>query len=139
MSRDFALPPYPGRGLVVGRDAGGLYWLYFVTGRSGASKARTIQVRAHAVSVVPIAGDAEPDDLRHYDCVRVTPSCTVVGNGTHVGDLADVLDEGGDFTAAFSTVEAEPDAARARRGSLPCSRLIRSGSAQLARTRPEGD
>lgn len=88
----FELPPYPGRGIAVHRHHdGGLEWIYFLTGRSEASRRRVLHAEDDRVLVVPTDEAAAPDPLRHYACVRAVGQVLVVGNGDHVDQIADAF------------------------------------------------
>ena len=105
----FDLPAYPGRGIAVHRHHDGrLEWLYFLTGRSKASRARTLHAVADRVTVVPIDAGGH-DDLRHYSCVRALGPTLVIGNGDHVDQLADGILAGRTVADLAVTIEPEPD------------------------------
>ena len=94
--------PYPGRGIAVGRDR--VY--YFIMGRSENSRNRIfsltedgIRTEAHDPSRL-----ADPS-LIIYRPVRALGGDLVVTNG----DQTDTIVEMGDFRAALSTREYEPD------------------------------
>ena len=59
--------PYPGRGCLVGRTLDGhLCFLYFLTGRSSASRGRELRVTpAGDVAVRDKHAAGTPDELRH--------------------------------------------------------------------------
>lgn len=60
------LPDYPGRGVIAYRDMDGeLWWLYFLTGRSDASRSRRLRFTVDHLEAEPTASTAR-DDLRHY-------------------------------------------------------------------------
>jgi IMP cyclohydrolase len=92
MSATFVLPPYPGRGVIIGagNDARP-FWIYFLTGRSESSRRRTLSVRTSSVVVTAVDPEAPSDELRHYACLEASPSGVVVGNGAHVTTLAVAL------------------------------------------------
>ena len=100
-----ALPEYPGRCVVVYRDPrAGLWWLYFLTGRSEASRDRRLRYSVDRLLVEPSAPAAH-DDVRHYACTRSSSVGVVVGNGDHV----DVLASAPELTSAVQEIEPEPD------------------------------
>lgn len=105
----FDLPGYPGRGVAVHRHHDGrLEWIYFLTGRSDASRQRVLQAEADRVTVVATQ-PGQHDPLRHYSCVRVIGHHLVVGNGDHVDHLADGLHDDGDLAALVDEIDPEPD------------------------------
>ena len=105
----YDLPGYPGRGIAIHRHHDDhLEWIYVVTGRSEASRARTLLVDDDRVAVVPV-GDGEHDQLRHYSCVRVVGAALVVGNGDHVDTIAEAVHAGADLQAAVAGIDPEPD------------------------------
>lgn len=97
---------YPGRGLIHHIDPDGTVgWIYFVTGRSDASRSRRLRQERESLFVEPITGD--PDDhLRHYACARVVNEHLIIGNGDHVDMLAERI---ADLATAVATIEPEPD------------------------------
>lgn len=105
----FDLPAYPGRGIAVHRHHDGrLEWLYFLTGRSDASRQRTLHAVADRVTVVPI-GDGDHDELRHYACVRALGPTLAIGNGDHVDHLADGILAGRRVADLLDDLDPEPD------------------------------
>lgn len=95
--------PYPGRGIVVGRDC--VY--YFIMGRSVNSRNRIfvetedgIRTQAHDPALL------EDPSLIIYHPVRTMGESLVVTNG----DQTDTIVEAGDFRAGCMAREFEPDA-----------------------------
>lgn len=95
--------PYPGRGIVVGRDR--VY--YFIMGRSTNSRNRVfvetedgIRTEAHDPALL------EDPSLIIYHPVRTMGDALVVTNG----DQTDTIVEAGDFRAGCMKREFEPDA-----------------------------
>lgn len=95
--------PYPGRGIVVGRDR--VY--YFIMGRSQNSRNRVfvetddgIRTEAHDPALL------EDPSLIIYHPVRTMGDALVVTNG----DQTDTIVEAGDFRAGCMAREFEPDA-----------------------------
>ncbi|GAB3758238.1 IMP cyclohydrolase [Microlunatus parietis] len=75
---------YPGRGLLVARTpADGLCIVYFMTGRSAASRERTLVLDGASLYARP-RGVTEHDPLRHYRAATIGPAWCVVGNGDQV-------------------------------------------------------
>ena len=94
--------PYPGRGIVVGKDC--VY--YWIMGRSTNSRNRIfsltedgIQTEAHQPELV------EDPSLIIYHPVRSMGEDLIVTNGNQTDTIRDM----GDFRAALSTREYEPD------------------------------
>ena len=97
--------PYPGRGIVVGKDR--VY--YWIMGRSTNSRNRVftltddgIRTEAHDPSLL------EDPSLIIYHPVRTMGDKLVVTNG----DQTDTIVEAGDFRAGCMKREYEPDAPR---------------------------
>lgn len=102
--------PYPGRGLIAGTlDEDRPFALYFVTGRSQASRGRHLEMYTDRVLVAANSEDSD-DPLRHYTCLRASEDLTVVGNGSHVDEMFGALRSGSDFYMALSEHSFEPDA-----------------------------
>lgn len=103
------LPAYPGRAIAVHRHRDDhLEWIYVLTGRSEASRARTFLVGDDRVSVVPV-GEGERDPLRHYSCVRVVGTSLVIGNGDHVDAIAEAVHTGEELQVPLAGIDPEPD------------------------------
>ena len=104
------LSPYPGRGVLIGRGRDQRhFWIYLITGRSEASRQRSLAVTPSSVLVNPLDPDTQADDLRHYACVTVRPITTVVGNGAHVDVIAERVQRGDAFTRIYEDLRPEPD------------------------------
>lgn len=104
------LPPYPGRGLLVGRLlTGELIVLYYITGRSKASKERTLRDDGDTVSIIPYLSD-NSDPLRHYTAVIRCGAMTTVGNGDHVSQISSMMAAGESFCSIIGRLSHEPDA-----------------------------
>lgn len=102
--------PYPGRGLIVGRLTSGVpFVVYFVTGRSVASRARELRARGPIdVEVVDTSG-GPVDHLRHYLAVVQRGAWLVVGNGDQVEPIAEALSAGVSAVEAWAAHAFEPD------------------------------
>ena len=88
---------YPGRGVLWCRTAdGALLGAYFLTGRSPASQARTLQRTSDSELIVSPSGRREHDHLRHYVAARQSGAWLVgiPGNGEQVSTVADRLASG---------------------------------------------
>ncbi len=103
--------PYPGRGCIAARIPSGSLWIsYFLTGRSEASRSRTLQSEAGGdLRVVDTRALGEHDHLRHYVAAARRDGWTVVGNGDQVEPLALALGSGVDPVAAWGRHTYEPD------------------------------
>jgi IMP cyclohydrolase len=99
--------PYPGRGLVVGRTDYGLVALYWVTGRSEASRRRRFVPRGTGLHIEDSDG-AGDDPLRHYRAAGIFGRHLVVGNGRHVDEIGRGLAEL-PTEALLGSLEPEPD------------------------------
>lgn len=104
---------YPGRGLLVGRDASGdwlqLYWLM---GRSAGSRNRILESEGAVLRTAPRDPQAQVGDaaLTLYEAMLELPGVYLVGNGAQVRHIADALAAGGAYISALSECEREPDA-----------------------------
>jgi IMP cyclohydrolase len=111
--QDLLMPnAYPGRGLAIGLDgAGRATALYWATGRSTASRRRKARIDGPDVVIGPAApaDSARLHPLRHYRALRTTGSGVIVGNGSHVSDIAEQLVQGATFAAALAAHDYEPD------------------------------
>ncbi|MGI8809785.1 MAG: IMP cyclohydrolase [Acidimicrobiales bacterium] len=103
--------PYPGRGCIALRTMSGQLCLaYFLTGRSSASQDRRLVLGpADRVEVHPTTGTGT-DPLRHYAAVCRSGRWTVVGNGSHVEEIAASLQAGMSVIDAWAPHSFEPDA-----------------------------
>lgn len=102
--------PYPGRGCVGARTSDGeLAFIYFLTGRSRASRARQLQVVGADIAVANSAG-ANRDVLRHYVAGVRRGNWSVIGNGEQVVPIAGALASGESLEAALAEHTFEPDA-----------------------------
>ena len=100
---------YPGRGVALGRDADGTgFALYWLTGRSTASRERYMDVQADTVEVKD-ASNGPVDALRHYVAIRRSATDLVVGNGDQVTPLFERVTAGTPFEAAVRDIAFEPD------------------------------
>ena len=103
------LAAYPGRGVLLNWGGNGLQWIYFVTGRSLASRARRAVPRDGSIVIEAADASAPPDVLRHYTCVQPTSHGLLVGNGDHIDQIAESIEGGVDLSAALALIEPEPD------------------------------
>jgi IMP cyclohydrolase len=103
--------PYPGRGVLAARTAGGQRCIvYFLTGRSPASRQREIVVLPDGdVAVRSTAGGQPTDALRHYVAAARRERVVVVGNGSQVSLRAEALAAGTGPLDAWTEHSYEPD------------------------------
>jgi IMP cyclohydrolase len=103
--------PYPGRGLLAARTkGGGRCIVYFLTGRSPASREREIAVLDGGdVAVRSVAPEQATDVLRHYVAAAQRGPQVVVGNGSQVARLAEALAAGAGPLDAWAAHTYEPD------------------------------
>lgn len=105
--------PYPGRGIVVGRDAGDHAVIaYFIMGRSENSRNRVF-VPADDEGIKTQAFDPskmEDPSLIIYHPVRVYDTATIVTNGDQTDTIFDGLEEELEFSQALEDRKFEPDA-----------------------------
>ena len=95
--------PYPGRGIVVGRDR--VY--YFIMGRSENSRNRVFEETEDGIRTRAFDESRVTDpSLIIYHPVRATAQGLIVTNG----DQTDTIRDMGDFRKALMTREFEPDA-----------------------------
>jgi IMP cyclohydrolase len=105
--------PYPGRGLVVGREQADRAWLqvYWIMGRSGNSRNRIFVAEGGSLRTAPFDPAAlEDPSLVIYDAMLEVGAAYVVSNGDQTRTVCDALARGGSFEAALATREREPDA-----------------------------
>jgi IMP cyclohydrolase len=103
--------PYPGRGVLAARTAAGKRCLvYFLTGRSPASREREIVVLDDGDVAVRSTGGGQPADaLRHYVAAARRGQVIVVGNGSQVVPVAEALAAGAAPLDAWAEHSYEPD------------------------------
>jgi len=100
---------YPGRGVAIGRDSDGVpFAAYWLTGRSAASQQRELVVSEYEIVVQDVRG-AATDELRHYTPAIRDEEWVIVGNGTHVSELAGTHADCVDLQVALRNLDYEPD------------------------------
>jgi IMP cyclohydrolase len=130
---------YPGRGVVVARTAGeGLCYAYLVTGRSEASRDRQL-VGVGDQLVVEARTASSVDPLRHYRAARGASRYDVVGNGDHVDQLVDLLDDEVPPFEALRGLRPEPDGLRTARLAALVERRCGAVVLGAARATPAGE
>ncbi|MCP3985086.1 MAG: inosine monophosphate cyclohydrolase [bacterium] len=105
--------PYPGRGLVIGREASGEAWLqvYWIMGRSPNSQNRVFVADGPELRTEPHDPSAVEDPTNIiYEAMLELPGLHIVSNGDQTRTVADALASGGSFEAALATRERETDA-----------------------------
>lgn len=104
--------PYPGRGLVIGRDVEGDWvQVYWIMGRSEHSRNRRFVAEGSTLRTEAL-DPARLDDpsLIIYEAMLELPGIHLVSNGDQTRTLADALAAGGGFEEALASREREPDA-----------------------------
>ena len=105
--------PYPGRGLAIGKAAGGASWLqvYFIMGRSPNSRNRQFDVEGGVLKTRPFdESKVEDPSLIIYEAMLETNGAFLVSNGDQTRTLCDGLNAGQSFREALALREREPDA-----------------------------
>ena len=103
--------PYPGRGIVIGRDpAGGWIQVYWIMGRSANSRNR-IFVGDGDLLRTQAADPAKVDDpsLIIYNAMRVCGRRYIVTNGVQTDDVYDAFAAGRGFVESLDKWFHEPD------------------------------
>ncbi len=103
---------YPGRGMVIGRDAeGGWIQVYWIMGRSPNSRNR-IFVCADGMLRTQAADPAQVDDpsLIIYHAMRTSARYYIVSNGVQTDAIWEGYQAGQDFPQTLETWHHEPDA-----------------------------
>jgi IMP cyclohydrolase len=103
--------PYAGRGCVAARLADGSLWFaYFLTGRSDASRSRALEQHPDGdLRVVDTRSGGGHDALRHYVAAARRGRWSVVGNGDQVEPIADALAASAEPATAWAEHTFEPD------------------------------
>jgi len=102
--------PYPGRGCVAAATSDGRLWfVYFLTGRSPASRCRDLNPLPGGDLQVRDTSDGAHDALRHYVAYARRGPWTVIGNGDQVIPLAEDLAGGASELSAWHRHDYEPD------------------------------
>ena len=112
-ARHIASNRYPGRGLVIGRSAGGDAWflLYWIMGRSDSSRNRRFAIEGPVLRTEPVdPARLDAPELIIYPAMLELPRIYIVANGDQSRTIYDALHAGGTFEAALATREREPDA-----------------------------
>lgn len=105
--------PYPGRGLVLGRDERGerLVQLYWIMGRSANSRNRVLATDGKEVRTEPAdPSQCEDPSLIIYKAMAELRGVFVVSNGDQTDTICEALLAGGTFEQALATRTYEPDA-----------------------------
>jgi IMP cyclohydrolase len=104
--------PYPGRGLVIGRNEQGR-WLqvYWIMGRSANSRNRLFVyedgiLRTEAADPAKVADPS----LIIYNAMRQAAGCFIATNGAQTDGIYENLRHGRSFTVALAAWQHEPDA-----------------------------
>ena len=105
--------PYPGRGMVLGRSAGGecAVLVYFIMGRSVNSRNRIFEPTPDGIRTRAFDESKMTDpSLIIYHPVRVLDGTFIVTNGDQTDTIADAFRAGKGFVQALRTRTFEPDA-----------------------------
>lgn len=104
--------PYPGRGLVIGRnDAEELLIVYFIMGRSPNSQNRRFVSEGGILRTEPVdLAKVEDPSLIIYEAMMELPGLQIVSNGDQTRTVYKGLQNGERFEDALSGREREPDA-----------------------------
>lgn len=115
LTADLGARAYPGRVcLIVRPRSGGIRLVYALTGRSDASRSRSLQLRAGTAEVVDTRPVGTHDMLRHYVAAVRRGPWLVAGNGDHVEPLGEALEAAAAINpaaveAAWAPHTFEPD------------------------------
>lgn len=110
--RAIAKNPYPGRGLVIGRNGQGAWTLvYWIMGRSEHSRNRQLVAEGGVLRTQAFDPSRVVDpSLIIYDAMLELPGIQLVSNGDQTRTVFDALTRGTSFAAALETRAHEPDA-----------------------------
>lgn len=100
--------PYLGRGCLVATVQEERSVVYFLTGRSEASRRRNLRIEGESL-IIADAESSSHDPLRHYRAVVTEAEWVVAGNGDHVDEVSSAIISGAGPLEAMSNVLAEPD------------------------------
>lgn len=104
--------PYPGRGILLGRDEDGqgAVLVYFIMGRSENSRNRIFIPTEDGIKTEAYDPSKLTDpSLIIYHPVRILGDTVIVSNGDQTDTIRDHLISGGDFRSALMTRTFEPD------------------------------
>ena len=112
LEQELSTNSYPGRGIVIGKSAGGKYAVaaYFIMGRSVNSRNRIFVedgegIRTQAYDPAKLTDPS----LVIYAPVRVLGNKTIVTNGDQTDTIYELMDKQQTFEQALRTREFEPD------------------------------
>lgn len=113
LEQELSTNSYPGRGIVIGKSAGGKYAIaaYFIMGRSVNSRNRIFVedgegIRTQAYDPAKLTDPS----LVIYAPVRVLGNKTIVTNGDQTDTIYELMDKQQTFEQALRTRTFEPDA-----------------------------
>jgi len=104
---------YPGRGILLGRSAGGDYGVtaYFIMGRSANSRNRVFETTKDGIRTRAFDESKMTDpSLIIYHPVRQLQNQTIVTNGVQTDGIRDALNAGEKWDDALKLYAFEPDA-----------------------------
>ena len=113
LAQELAGNAYPGRGIVIGKSADGVYAVtaYFIMGRSGNSRNRVFVEDGEGIRTQAFdPSKLEDPSLIIYAPVRVLGNKTIVTNGDQTDTIYELMDRQQTFEQALRTREFEPDA-----------------------------
>jgi IMP cyclohydrolase len=112
LDQSIAQNRYPGRGLVIGRNAAGQWTLvYWIMGRSEHSRNRQFVAEGGVLRTRAFDATRVTDpSLIIYEAMLELPGVWLVTNGDQTRTIAEALASGGTFESALLTRAHEPDA-----------------------------
>lgn len=113
LAAELAGNAYPGRGIVIGKSADGVYAVtaYFIMGRSSNSRNRVFVEDGAGIRTQAFdPSKLEDPSLIIYAPVRVLGNKTIVTNGDQTDTIYELMDRQQTFEQALRTREFEPDA-----------------------------
>lgn len=113
LAKELAGNAYPGRGIVIGKSADGVYAVtaYFIMGRSSNSRNRVFVQDGEGIRTQAFdPSKLEDPSLIIYAPVRVLGNKTIVTNGDQTDTIYELMDRQQTFEQALRTRKFEPDA-----------------------------
>ncbi len=113
LAKELAGNAYPGRGIVIGKSADGVYAVtaYFIMGRSSNSRNRVFVEDGAGIRTQAFdPSKLEDPSLIIYAPVRVLGNKTIVTNGDQTDTIYELMDRQQTFEQALRTRTFEPDA-----------------------------
>jgi len=113
ITKELKANAYPGRGIILGRseDGSSAVLIYFIMGRSAASRNRIFTVTEDGIKTEALDPSLLPDpSLLIYHPVRFTDGYIIVTNGDQTDTIRDHLSAENSFHSALLKRKFEPDA-----------------------------